>query len=228
MKARSLRKQLIVSLCIGLTILCVVGNFAIFSYIKKLDLQEFDKDLINQAQTLVALTRLKKPSYDFQEYLPTEKSTYYQLWSKDRKVLARSLSLAEHKLPIVEVPPGQIEIRDIPLPNGQTGRMAVLSFFPKIEDGQETPDSDPAKLNNQVYITLAKSRENLDRIVDLELSFSLLIGGILIASAALVVFVLVNRSFQTFRDFANQIQSIELRSISQRLRKDNLPVEYVF
>ncbi len=227
MKSKSLRKQLILSLCISLAIICVIGNFAVFSYIKQLDLQEFDKELIHQAQTLISFAQPNKQEFGLQEFLPVDKTTHYQLWSEDGKILVHSSLLMEEKLPFFETPLGEVEIRDILLPDGSQGRMATLTFIPRSNEGQGPQEAERHISHKQVYLAYAKSRESLDHILNVELSFSLVIGGFLIASAACVVFMLVNRSFRKFEDFADQIQTIELGSISRRLNKNNLPSEFI-
>ena len=227
MKTKSLQKQLIVSLCLSLALLCVLGNMAVFTYIKALDLEEFDEELVTDMQTVSMLVTSNAQGWTVQADFNLHSVEYFQISSADGKVLFRSPSLKGFVLPFLNMRLGQTHIQDCPLPNGQRGRMAVLSFFPQFR-GDKTPGSSGNDYQEEpIQLAFAKSREGLDRILNLEFWFSLLIGGILILSAAFVVFISVNRSFRRLGDFVQQVKAINPKAISQRLRGDHLPTELI-
>lgn len=224
---KSLRKQLIISLCLSLAVLCVLGNIAVFTYIKTLDLKHFDEELVNDLQTVVKLLPNNGQPLILQGDFPWGRAGYLQLWSADGKILSRSLSLQKVELPLPDVPLGQVEIQDCLLPNGQHGRMAVLSFFPQSNEEKQWLGYGPDDPGQPVHLAFAKSRDDLDRILSLEVSFSLLIGALLILGAVLVVFITVNRSFRQLRDFTDQVKAIAPTAMTQRLRGDHLPTELI-
>lgn len=227
MKTKSLRKQLIISLCLSLAVLCVLGNIAVFTYIKTLDLEEFDEELVNDLQSVATLITSKAQGVTIQDPFPSKRTGYIQISSEDGDVLLRSPSLENFKLPVLNMQLGQVDIQDCPLPNGQHGRMAVLAFIPQFKEEKARPGYKPDHSGKPVHLAFAKSREDLDRILNLEFLFSLLVGGILILSAAFVVFVSVNWSFRRLGDFVDQVKSIDPKAIVQRLREDHLPTEMI-
>ena len=151
----SIRRQLLMSLLAGLTLVLSAAGVALFLRARVVLTREFDRTERAEAALLSAQTEddgekvhldlagLSLPEYDHDEY--------YQLWVADGQTIARSPSLDFGDLPQRE--------GNLVLPDGRPGRAIIMRFFP-----MPAEEDQPANPHPQVMtLVIARHRVGLDR-----------------------------------------------------------------
>ncbi|MEZ5327733.1 MAG: histidine kinase dimerization/phospho-acceptor domain-containing protein [Verrucomicrobiales bacterium] len=238
MSSRSLRKQLTTALIGSFTVLGVAGNLAVYQYVKHLDLEEFDGDLKEEMHNLVDLTvigpdgtiEVEMHRFNLPQYRPTAGNPrYYQVWNdfKNDAVLVKSRSLETGDLPRPEVKLGELHISDLTLPDGRRGRMisTVREVVPGLSAGSLSGSSDRVDRKYSVQFSLAKSREDVDAILKLELLFSTAIGALMTVGGLLLTVWLTRRVVSHVDRLADGMEAVDLDSLSSRIPEVDFPLE---
>ena len=222
-KRPSLKKQLTLALAFTLALLCLVGNTALYTYIKHLSAKEFDERLHHDLRALVEMASidpaggeisLDMHDSDHPHFRPHKEAKYYHLSHRDEEVHLRSRSLEEDSLPKIAVNPGELAFKDIQLPDGRQGR--VITTVSKLSVDIST---------HHVHFALAISREGLDKMLHLQRWCSIVLSVALIGTGILLVRRLTHRSFDSLDEFTHQIAEIDYESLTTRLPEDTLHEE---
>jgi signal transduction histidine kinase len=234
MNPKSLRKQLSTTLVISLAVLGILGNGLIYSYIKHLDLREFDAELVHEMEKFVATTviepdgrlELEVHRFDWPDFRVSPDARFFQLWKNDDSPLMKSASLIDQSLPFLDVTGDEPIIKDLRLPDGRQGRAIWASAIVHPEHPDQVPDNyQPDDSNNRVTIAFAQSREDLDKILGLELLFASLIGALMIIGAVAIVHWLTSRAFKQVSALSEAMGDIDMETLSNRVPESTLPLE---
>ncbi|MGK0186055.1 MAG: signal transduction histidine kinase [Verrucomicrobiales bacterium] len=239
----SLKNRLIVTLTVALALLAVAVNFAVFQFIHHLDLEEFDSELKKQIDMIATMTTVEEldpieiemelDEFDPPDFQPSSDAKYYQIWDHQNKVFMRSRSLGESDIPNLAAELGKPVFDDIELPDGRAGRMVSMAMIAKPQTNAVRPD-EIALLEKyrpgpefHLALSLASSREELNRVLGIEMALSVLTAVILIGGAVGIVHLLINRSFRKFEQLAGEMRNIDYATLSTRLPEDGLPREFL-
>ncbi len=181
--------------------------------------EQFDGDLLNKASYLQSLIQAEKQTGTLRSnHLLVDELTdkahpddsYFQLWDQELKTIQRSPSLRafpDFELVRLEQPLNSINLVNVTLPNGQTGR-AVMSYF-LVSDTQNEIDSIP------VYFTLYQSDSRLESvawIVDILLLLSFLAAIFILRTLARRIVV---KGLLPLDEMNQQIKSLDLARQNQ-------------
>ncbi|MGY8688341.1 MAG: ATP-binding protein, partial [Verrucomicrobiales bacterium] len=190
--------------------------------------------LEHEMEKLIAMTviepdgrlELEVHHFDWPDFRPSPDSRYYQVWKNDDSHLMKSASLVDQSLPFVTVTSDDPVIRDLELPDGRNGRAIWASATVRPEHPDRAPANyEPKDPNNRVTIAFAKSREDLDSILGLELLFASLIGALMIIGAVLVVSWLTSRAFKQVSALSESMGNIDMETLSNRVPESDVALE---
>jgi signal transduction histidine kinase len=214
---KSIRRHLLMSLLVGLSLVLSAGGAALFWRIRAVLTNEFDKATHAEAALLVAQTEddgekvqldlagISVPEYDHDDF--------YQLWVPDRQTVARSPSLGFDDLPERE--------GDLVLPNRRPGRAIVLRFVPMPAEEDQPPNPNPPT----VTLVLARDRAGLDRTLAGIGAGLLLVGAVVLAATALIVTTAVRRGLAPLHAVGQQAATIDASTLETRFATHSLPTE---
>jgi two-component system sensor histidine kinase QseC len=231
----SIRRKLNGTLLAGLFVLFTAASAALYLYTRGALVREFDDALSAKLVTLTKLTEVEMKSdrvvvelefhaYPLPEFQPSPDAEFYQVWSADGSVLAKSASMDGHDLPDIDT---SGTISDLSLPDGRKGRCAVLWFTPAPDPDRIAPEFGEGDDGPRLRMALARSRENLDNIlVSLMLGFSG-IGLLLLGLVAVIVGASIRKGLKPLARIADEAASIEPDKLSHRFPSSGLPDELV-
>ena len=218
---RSLRARLVLA-----TALVLAGALGLFwgalylSFARALR-RQFDERLAADARALAGLAEL--PPDGPWEFDPPVRSAsavaYYEVWTDEGGVLARSPALGTRDLPRTAVGTEAAVTADVVLPDGRPGRRLQVDLAPR----QEEP-SIPATPRH-VTVVVAGPTGELDQTLRLfrywggGLGLAVLTAGISAAAIA------VRRGLRPLAEIAAEIDRIDERSLALRLPVEAVPAE---
>lgn len=201
--------------------------------------QEFDRNLLSKAMTLVTLAEQEGGEVEFDfvdqfmpEFQADERPEYFQLWLADGRLIQRSGSLREMDLPRSEPPLNTPRFSDLTLPDGRAGRLVEVRFVP-YEEGMEEDEKDSGAQTGQggrpardaetpaadinADIAVARGTEDLDHLIAtvraaLAVTFALLMGA-----AALLVRLSVDRGLKPLNRIAREVRNLDADNLDTRL-----------
>jgi signal transduction histidine kinase len=229
---KSIRHTLITTLSVGFFTLFAVLGTVHYLHLKHVLLDQFDRNLLNKANTFASLTELSETGeIDFEfaefpvsEYEAAPGAEYYQVWKAEGGVLLRSPSLHSADLPrleAVEIPP---RIEDVRLPDGRSGRATSLLFSPHLP--QEAAKG--IQLANDIgrfLLVMARSREELDATLGTLLSGVLILGFLSLVGTALVVWWTVGYALRPLNRIARETESLDANDLNHRFSTEAVPEE---
>jgi signal transduction histidine kinase len=232
---RSIRTQLIVTLLVCLTLFFAVASAALYLSARNALLDQFDDALATEVLSFTEMVEWEEEGgesvidvefseFPLPEFEPAPAAGFYEVWSREGTPVARSPSLEGKDLPRLEGRRETPRIRDIPLPDGRSGRAATLLFSPYSEtDSGERVRDESAAL--QLSMTIARSREELDRaLMTLGTGFVLL-GLLLTAALVFTVRWSVGRGLAPLDRIALEASGIDPADLSHRFSLDSVPRE---
>jgi len=209
---------------------------------------EFDSLLAAKARALAALVkqdgeriRITFEEHPLQEFARQSRPEYYQVWSDDGGVLARSRRLGARDL---ERPSGSLVrpgFRSAILPDGRSGRLAAMRFPAdpvniEIDHPLRRPDSGPddddlfedrAHSATRSFVTLVVARETSEVDAALRRAGWTLAG--VFSAAILLLHVMLSRivtsRLNPLDRLAGEINAMSVRSLSARLSIVDAPAE---
>ncbi|GAC16876.1 sensor histidine kinase [Aliiglaciecola lipolytica] len=223
MTSFSIRKRLVRSLSISLTLVMMVILLATDVAVDTWIHAEFDRAMRTKANLLSTLVEedFETIEFDFAgEFMPEfEGETdpeYYQLW-RDNKIFERSDTLdlfAMKSLPLVELKVGKELINDITLPDGRSGRIIYIHFMPQVDSDDRdvylAKMKQSGKKQKSMTIAYAMSSEKLNFIAWL-IDISFLVAAILVAiMVGFLVKRTVNKGFKPLEEFTQNIKQVSL------------------
>ena len=193
---RSLRNRLVAATLAATFLILLVTASLIYGLIRGALVAEFDEALLTKARAIASLAEEDAGRFEFDldaaqmpEFKPGDRPEYFQIWSSESAMLARSRSLSSHSLDAAgatEVP----SYRFKELPDGRPGRQVTVVTPIRTEHGSEATSEDQTGANSQAIVTICVARDTLD--LDQTLwRLGLLLGSVSLGAALLSVVVLV-------------------------------------
>jgi signal transduction histidine kinase len=174
---------------------------------------QHDRGLAGRARSLAALVEYDD-GYEF-EAAGAEAAglarAYYQVWTPDGEVLARSPSLGAVDLP------RPAAFADLTLPDGAPGRLVAIRA-PAFTDEDEPPPGD-------VTIVLAEGTADVRATLATVRRAAWLLGGGTLAAIALLAAFVVARALRPLPRLGRAIEAIDDRNLATRLPVDEQPAE---
>ena len=251
MMRRSLRSILLINITCISTFVFVCVAIVLFVFIRRSLWAEFDALSGAKARALAAMIEqdgdwieIEFHEHPMQEFARQERPEYYQVWSDDGSVLARSRRLETTDLQRFQgslIEPGST---DAILPDGRRGRLTAVRFLPR-EDGNDLTDvSNVANVDGGNYdedddelpavpgierghITLVIARETAE--VDEALTvFGWTFVGVFTTAVLLMIIALawiLTRKLRPLDRLASQIGTMDVDSLSGRVSLEDAPAE---
>jgi two-component system sensor histidine kinase QseC len=230
----SLRARLTFWLVATSAVLMLGAGAALYAGVRSALVREFDEGLRARARGIASLLRIERDGrYDLDvtegsmsEYLPSRRAEYFQINFNDGRVLARSESLQEQDLANVSDPSPFDAAHDIPLPDGRRGRAVAIWSIPEPEEQDRAALASQLQNRQQVHITVARARTEIDRALSVLLSSLLLTALVLAAATLIAVRLIVSRGLKPVGRMADQAASIGPENLDFRFGPtDGLPDE---
>ncbi|MDD4062116.1 MAG: hypothetical protein PHW08_15625, partial [Kiritimatiellae bacterium] len=204
---------------------------------RRLDIQEFDERLEDEARLLASLMEREGRMIEIElehEYWPEFQAgaapAYFQFRFVDGSVILRSESLQDGDLPLLPAVSGRPVIIDSRLPDGRRGRFVQLALAPhRREPHAEAeaaghPDAChvpiPAALQSDgeiVVLGFARGREELDALL---LTVYMTLAGMAFLILGLIAILLrrvLRRGFQSVEEMNAQIRGLGPEAMHRRV-----------
>lgn len=233
---KSIRRQMIVTLLICLSVLFAAASSALYLYARSALLAQFDDSLTTKLVSFAGMAEVEEKGgmvaieldfHDFPlpEYQPGRDCEYYEVWHGEGPVLARSSSLEGGDLSRFEGGGEGPVVEDTVLPDGRQGRAAAFWFHPKGEKEAEPGEGGDERAEQMLYMVIARSRENLDSDLLTLLGGFAVMGLLLGIGMVFTVRWLVGRNLDPLDSIAREISRIESTDLSHRFATERLPRE---
>ncbi len=245
---RSLRSQLLLGIAATTVIVFLIVAITTFALLRRSLLHEYDALLGGKARALATLIEQNEDGVEIDfhdhpmhEFARKVRPEYYQVWTEDGRVLARSRRLTENDL---DCPPGSLyapRFRFVTLPDGRPGRIAAVEFLPAVEgetlehplddetDGPDSDEVDQVDFSARVPIRLAVARETAQ--IDQALAkLKWILAGVSVTAVTAMLGVLcwmVTFSLRPLRQLAARIATVDERELTSRFEFKQAPAELV-
>lgn len=235
----SIRKRLAIYILLGMALLLAVAGVVVDHLVRDRLLEEFDRNLLAKAMTLVTLTDQEdgEVEFDFADQFMPEYSTrnepeYFLLRLPDGEVLERSASLRDAMLPVTSPVTAEPRFSGLALANGRQVRAVSFAFTPRSDNDESAEpaaddhvDDRAASAGNRtvapqvtdVTIVVARGREGLDQLTTsvrtmLSATFVVLMGLV-----TLLVHYSLRRGLLPLRRIAHDVGQLDARKLRTRL-----------
>ncbi len=226
---KSLRARLVLGF-LGATLILFCGaGAAVHMQLSRGLYQQFDNDLLKQAQSLAKLSEqyqggmsFKWEDFDPQMTMsedPQDGKGYIFLLRSGDGRSNYSTDAFGGVYPAVELPRGRVIHRDIDLPDGTHARYVSFEFLPPIDDELDCPNPQTA--------TIAVAR----RTIDIQSQMSRILWTLLVAGggamllALLITLWFVGHSLRTLGPVLSQLNGLGEGDLSRRVQGQTLPTE---
>lgn len=228
---KSIRTTTTVWTTASVVLILAMSQLVIDSVISSWLVGQFDEALHARAQALVTLTKSDGISVEIDfadEFMPEfsrlDNPEYFELYLQSGVLLERSRSFEGKHISSFENPENDVELKNISLPDGRSGRRIVIRFIPQIED-KLLRLKYPEKDREKAIILLSRERKSLD---DLLFRFHFLTAGTGLLVVVLIIFA-VTRSIKSglvpLDKMAKDIRRITPEHINVLIETKNQPKE---
>ncbi|HTB62080.1 MAG TPA: ATP-binding protein [Opitutales bacterium] len=222
----SIRRQLTREL-IGAFFILLGGALAALYFAARDEIiEQFDDALRAKALAISSLTmphdgeiRLDASDQFFRSFSKQRPLDFYEIWSPDNQVLARSESLSEANLSLPDKSLTRPRIWNLQLPDNRPGRALALRFSPEEGEHQELFP------NLQLTLMVASDSEPLDEALQELLGIGCIAGVLLAGATGWLVSRVLKRGLQPLKDLADQAARINADSLTSRFPAAGLPAE---
>ena len=230
---RSLRTRLLVGIIGGMMLLLIIFSLLIYTIIRRALVGQFDASLTTTARVLAASVEqdddeieLEFEVQEMPEFQRKERAAYYQLWTLDGTIIAKSPSLDTDVLPRFEGSLDEPVIRALELSNGQAGRAVGLKFRPRTADSD---DKDYRRQTKGQVLTLVVAKDAGDLQYQMKfLYWLLLITSLAIITLSFLVGALVVRQgLRPLDSIAVEIAAIKEDNLTARISTERVPTEII-
>lgn len=223
----SIRTRLLVWVIGGMAILLAAFAAAAYGLLSESLRHDFDTLLASSARSISASTeqdkeriRVEIAEREFQEFFRERRPDYFQVWSEEGLILARSSSLHGSDLERFSGASGALTFRRVRLPDGRAGRAVSFLFTPKSDE-----EAESAAAGKRVLLVVAKETGALDGTIEkLQILLVMTAAGTLVFAFA-VGFVIVRRGLRPLESLATRIASIGADDLSARIEANDMPAE---
>ncbi|MDF1664862.1 MAG: ATP-binding protein [Planctomycetota bacterium] len=140
----SLKTRLLIGTVVGMAAIPLIIGAIIYSIVNRSLLDSFDKNLHSSSKNLYSRVHQQNgrihaewDAANLSNYQIGQHPDYFQLYTNDGQVVARSPSLGQGTLSPIDMSQGNLAYQNLTLPNGQNGRLICLEFLPHFD-----PDND--------------------------------------------------------------------------------------
>lgn len=239
---RSMRRELVLRITVGTALMLLAASVFLGAVIRRLDMHEFDSGLEATARTLATLVLHDSGRLEVEfagEYMPEfeteEEPEYFQFRLPDGTVIERSDRLGDQDLPFLSSASELPRFLNLELPDGRQGRLVQISFSPRLQEakeGAERVDGESfvipmASSGEPVHVILSVAR-GLEDLHHLLLSIYITLGvmdTLLVCLIGLFVSRTMLKGFAPVADMNTRIRALDPKSLDQRVRLPNAPVE---
>lgn len=169
----SLKNRLLLGTIVGMAVIPLVIGAIIYSIVNQSLLNSFDKNLHSSSKNLYTRVHQQNgrihaewDASNLANYQIGRHPDYFQLYTKDGQVVARSPSLGQGVLDPIDMGQGNLAYGNVTLPNGQDGRLICLEFLPHFDaDNDEEQDGEFFENEEEVspYPRPQRDRRRRDR-----------------------------------------------------------------
>lgn len=248
----SLRLRLLIGIAVIATVVFTASALTTYGLLRRSLIAEFDALLgakIRSLATLIEQTtsgvEIEFHEHPMQEYARKVRPEYYQVWTQDEQVLARSRRLGLADLQPLGGSLNAPVVRAVTLPDGRQGRQASATFFPALEeemhelrqrpqslahDDEEDDEDDHAGIvgpADRQALTIAVARETavIDEALAQLRAMLLVVAGVAVVCLLVTLGWLVDVSLRPLRDLSSQIALVDERALGFRFDPDPAPRE---
>jgi len=231
---RSIRATLLLTTLAGLFLFFAVAASVFYFSVRRSLVREFDRSLTAKTLEFSDMCEMEESGgnekYDVEfdefnlpEFQPSPNAAYYQLWTEEGRIIARSRSLEGSDLAREPVPTDEPRVGDVTLPDGRRGRACSYRFSPVVKDDEDRPvEGSPGK---RLVLVVARPRGNLDSALGALLTGTALLSLILPVGAAFVVRWGVGRGLMPLDRVALRTGELTAEDLDYRFPVEDLPEE---
>jgi signal transduction histidine kinase len=231
---RSLRGRLISWLLVGTGLLVTVGGIFLERRISSRLRQDFDRELVAEARSVMALTEQHDGQVTVElspgllpQFEARREPDYFEIWLPGRRILARSPSLGGRDLPRSASPVRGFRFGDLTLPDGRDGRRVEVTFRPLVEPDDEREAAVTRGPVGRVTLVVATGAGGLNAfLASLHRTLPLFVVALL-AGSAVLVWAVTGYALRPLGDLARRLAAIDAGSLRERVVIDRAPAELV-
>jgi signal transduction histidine kinase len=244
---RSILGRLLISITMVVVLAMAILGTGAYLVIRRQLQREFDLALATRLRSMAVLVSQTEDGIEIpfsrirmQEFARTVQPEYYQVWSDDRQVLARSRHLVSADLPELHGSLAAPLYAAIVLPDGRLGRAAGIRFLPTVpgefisrelaspdEEVEDDEESDAVDFSTRSFVTLVAARGTQDLDAALSRLWQLLLATGVTATLVIVGVLtwLVRRNLSSLSELAEQIEGVDDGSFTDRFQLASIPQE---
>jgi len=229
----SLRKRLLAGIITGSVLSLAVFGLAVYLVIRAALLSQFDASLASVARVLAASVEVDGNEIELEfeiaqmpEFQNPEKPTYYQFWSPDGSVVAKSPLLNAGDLERLEDAVDELVFAESKTPGNRPLRAVGLKFYPRTADSEEDPNrTAPAGRT----LTIVVARDTTELLGQLTFLRWLLISAALTVTilSLVIAAVVVREGLAPLNAIAAEIAAIDQQNLASRIAAARAPCEIV-
>ena len=218
---KSLQQRLSFGLILALGTLLVIGGLLAYPALHSLLVEELDYAMLAKARALTAPTavggrgvNLRFTEYPTPEFQPGARAEYFQVWSRNGEVVAKSPSLGESELLRPSNATNDLRFWNLTLPDGRYGRALAINLA--LDEGSVASG-----------YTVAFARDTIRLRSVLRTVAGGLIGGgvILLAIATALARITARAGLRPVAVLADEVTHIDATSLATRLSAGKAPPE---
>jgi two-component system sensor histidine kinase QseC len=228
---KSMRRQLILALLIGILLITGIVGAGLYIYVQRELTFQFDNVLSAKARAVAATVHLTQndiemsdPPETMAEFSRERRRAYFEIWNPDGSVFKRSKSLGDGDLSYQSAGNRPV-FGDAPLPDQRNGRLVYLRFIPEPADEDDAPEGYVHGAGPRMILAVAQEREALDDPLGVILGS--LVGGAALISLGVIFLVAatVRRSLAPLARVTEEASRINADSLEYRFAADQMPAE---
>jgi len=227
---RSLRTRLVIRTALLLAFTMSIAAVAIYVLMRASLISEFDAALLVEARSLSSHVEESDQTVSFEfevsqlpDYARKVHPHYFQIWTDDGQVKARSQSLGHKNL----VQPRELtvfpEYSVATLPNELAGRQIAFRFTPRIEQA----GSDHQQSGETLSIVVARDTAQLDSMLATLAGLLVFVTATTVIGSAIILSHIIGKGLQPLNSLASSIERVGVADLTERVQVVNAPREMV-
>ncbi len=230
---RSISKTITISTILSVALILAAGQIVVDRVVSNWMLQQYDDALESRARALVTLTKFdgREVELDFaDEFMPEfeapQNPDYFELYLGDGNLLEKSHSFDNYGPPQFSDQSEEVQVSDITLPDGRTGRRISIKFIPQIDDDDKgimatiAPDDRPWAI-----LRVSSERESLDREIQHFHLIILAISLVVLVAVMIGVSRAIRFGLKPLIQMRNEISQVSPNAIDRRITATGQPAE---
>jgi len=230
---QSLRMRLLAGTALGTGALLGLTGALLYVSVKARLFSEFDRLLDAKARTLAGLVEIEGgrlhmelDEVDLEEFSRRSRPEYFEIWSHDGRVLARSPSLGKQDLPFVRPQgAGTVVAVNASLPDGRRGRLLALRLMRKKKERGEEEQKGNTRAADGFILVLGRETADIERTLAGLRTLLLAVGAAALLLSVGVAAAVAHFGLIPVRGVARRISAIGENDLGVRLDPQNTPLE---